>query len=79
MREGQAAAAINHPNVVEVFDEGEVDELPYLIMERLHGCSLYDYFSEREPLEEDQIVDLMLPAIAAVAAAHDLGIVHRDL
>lgn len=77
--EGQAAAAIAHPNVVEVFDVGELEELPYLVMEYLEGQTLRAYVSEDLPLAETQLADFILPAVAAVAAAHDRRIVHRDL
>ena len=79
LREGQAAAAINHPNVVEVFDVGEQEDLPYLVMEYLHGRSLRAHASGHQLLDETRLADFMVPAIAGVAAAHDHGIVHRDL
>ncbi len=79
LREGQAAAAVKHPNVVDITDVGVWEELPYLVMELLEGQDLDLYLSSRGPLSEAQTARLMLPVIAGLQAAHRCGIVHRDL
>ena len=78
-REGRAAAAIRHPHVVDVTDVGEHQGTPYLIMELLDGESLGDLLERLGALSPDSAVDLMLPIIAGVDAAHAAGVVHRDL
>jgi serine/threonine-protein kinase len=79
LREGKAAAQIHHPNVVDVFDVGMHEGLPYLVMERLEGVDLARVVAERGVVPLQELADLMLPVIAAVHAAHDAGIIHRDL
>ncbi len=78
-REGRAAAAIRHPHVVDVTDVGEHRGTPYLIMEYLQGESLGDLIARVGALPPDRAVDLLLPVIAAVEAAHGAGVIHRDL
>jgi serine/threonine protein kinase len=79
VREGQSASRIRHPNVVDVYDVAVADHIPYLVMELLDGEDLAHLLKREGPLHPTRVVDIMLPAIAAVAAANDLGIVHRDL
>ncbi|MEM1413513.1 MAG: protein kinase [Myxococcota bacterium] len=78
VREAQAACAIDHPNVVEVYDVGTDHEAMYLVMELLQGESLADRI-ERGPIGTDELLNLMMPAFDGLRVAHDLGIVHRDL
>jgi len=79
LREGEAASRINHPNVVSVLDVGEEGGAPYLVMEYLEGRTLGEFLAERGALELVEAVALFLPMVAAVAAGHDAGVVHRDL
>ncbi len=79
MREGEIAARMRHPNIVEVHDVGSWGQRPYLVMELLEGCSLADTLASRGPVDEPQIAAWMLPVLSAVAAAHDRGVLHRDL
>jgi serine/threonine protein kinase/Tol biopolymer transport system component len=79
LREGQAAARIRHANVADVFDVVIDDELPYLVMELLEGESLAALLKRARVLPVEQAADLMVPVVAAVAAAHDQGVLHRDL
>ncbi len=78
-REGRAAAAIRQPNVVDVTDVGEQEGMPFLAMELLEGQSLGAMLRARGALPIDLAIDLMLPVIAGVDAAHRAGVVHRDL
>jgi len=78
VREGRAAARIRHPNVVEIFDVGEHDGLPFLAMEFLVGKDLRARYDEG-PLRPSELLELAIPAIAAVATAHDAQVIHRDL
>jgi non-specific serine/threonine protein kinase/serine/threonine-protein kinase len=76
--EMRLAAKIHHPNVVAVFDAGHLDDAPYIVMERLPGTSLSDRF-RAAPLPDDEIRDIGRQVLRGLAAAHDLGIVHRDV
>jgi serine/threonine-protein kinase len=79
LREGQAAAAIKHPNVVDITDVGVFEGTPYLVMELLEGEDLQIYLQRKPQLAEKEIASLLLPIAAALGAAHDRGVVHRDL
>jgi serine/threonine protein kinase len=76
--EARAAAALVHPNVVAVFDAGEEDGAPYIVMERLPGRTLSDELADgRFPTPE--VYDLAVSVLGALEAAHRAGIVHRDV
>lgn len=79
LREGQAAASIKHPNVVDITDVGFMGTTPYLVMELLEGEDLSTYLERIHRLSEDEATDLFMPIVAALAVAHDSGVVHRDL
>jgi serine/threonine protein kinase len=78
-REAQAAAAVKHPHVVDILDVGVAQGTPYLVMELLEGIDLEKQLEARSPLSNAELVALALPLIAALGAAHDAGVVHRDL
>lgn len=79
-REGEAAARLSHPNVVEVFDVGTHPKVgPYLVMEFLDGEDLGRHLARRGRLSVEEIADLMVPVLSAIVAAHAAGVVHRDL
>jgi serine/threonine protein kinase len=77
-REARAAGRIDHPNVVDVYDIGHDGDASYLVMELLHGESLRKRLAN-ELLAPSEVVDLLLPAMRGVAAAHREGVIHRDL
>lgn len=77
-REAQAAGRIDHPNVVQVFDVGEDDRGRFIVMELLKGEALGDVLHERR-LPPSDAIDLLMPALRGVHAAHRQGVVHRDL
>jgi eukaryotic-like serine/threonine-protein kinase len=79
LREGCIAAAIKHPNVVNIFDLGVHAGTPYLVMELLEGEDLETLLRTRRRLDEATIVDVLVPIVAGLAAVHDAGVVHRDL
>jgi serine/threonine-protein kinase len=78
MREAQAAGRIDHPNVVNVHDVGEHEGSTFLVMEMLHGESM-SAAMDRGELDSRAVIQLLLPAMRGVAAAHKMGVVHRDL
>jgi eukaryotic-like serine/threonine-protein kinase len=79
LREGQAAAAIKHPNVVDITDVGVFEGTPYLVMELLEGEDLQINMQRGQQLSEREIASLLIPICAALGAAHDRGVIHRDL
>lgn len=79
LREGRFAAQLSHPNVVGIFDTGEEDGQPYIVMERVEGGSLAELLHRRGPLPPDEVAALGRQAAAGLAHAHARGLVHRDV
>jgi hypothetical protein len=77
-READALSRLSHPNVVTVFDRGEVDGQPYLVMEYVEGTSLRDVM-RHGPLPADEALRVVSSVLAALEHAHANGIVHRDI
>ena len=76
--EARAAASLNHPNIVSVFDSGEHAGIPYIIMERLPGTSVADEI-RRGPLPSARVRSVLDDVLSALTAAHRAGILHRDI
>jgi serine/threonine-protein kinase len=79
LREGRIAAAIKHPNVVNIFDVGVHQGTPYLVMELLEGQELGTLLIAQGALAESTLMDVIIPIVAGLAAVHEAGTVHRDL
>lgn len=79
MREARAAAALNHPSVVAVYDVTEHAGTPWLVMEYVAGPTLSSAIRERGPMTPKGAADLGAQLAGALAAAHRAGIVHRDV
>ena len=77
-QEARAASALNHPNILSVFDTGECDSLVYIVSELIDGESLRDVV-KRGPLPSSRVIELGAQVADALAAAHAAGIVHRDM
>ncbi|HEY1758192.1 MAG TPA: protein kinase [Bryobacteraceae bacterium] len=77
-REAKAISALNHPNVCTIYDIGEQDGHPYLVMELLDGQTLKQRIASGIS-SNDQILDTLIPILEALEAAHASGIVHRDI
>src|SRR5262245_21435227 len=75
--EAQAASALNHPNIVTVYDVGVHDEVPYIVSELVDGTALRSLIV-RAPLPVRDVLDLAVQMADGLAAAHAAGIVHRD-
>ena len=75
LREAQAAAQLDHPNIVAVYDAGESDGAPFIVMQLVEGQSL----AERRPQSLEETLDIARQICAALEHAHARGIVHRDL
>src|SRR3954464_12906376 len=77
-REASAAAALQHPNVVSVFDRGEFDGTYYIAMEFLPGKTLKEVIREEAPLDQLRAIDYAIQILQAAAFAHRRGVIHRD-
>ena len=77
-REARAAAGLQHPNVVGVFDRGEHDGTYYIAMEHLAGRTLKDIVGEEAPLDQERVIDLGMQILQAAGFAHRHGVIHRD-
>src|SRR6202044_2960949 len=78
-REAQAAASLQHPNVVSVFDRGAFDGTYYIAMEYLQGRTLKRLIREEAPLEVNRAIDITIQILKAARFAHRRGVIHRDL
>ena len=78
-REAVLAAKLNHPNLVNVFDQGSDADQPYLVMEYVPGRTLREVLNEFGSLSSRQMLNLMQQILSGLAAAHSAGIVHRDI
>ena len=78
-REARIAASLQHPNAVAVYDVADHDERPYLIMEYVPSHSLAEVLVERTVLDPLEAVEIGAQMASALVAAHEIGIVHRDV
>ncbi|MFI5914939.1 Stk1 family PASTA domain-containing Ser/Thr kinase [Dactylosporangium sp. NPDC051541] len=77
--EAKTIARLTHPNVVAVYDQGTHHGLPYLVMEYVRGQTLRELLAERRRLQPQEALAIMEQMLAAIAAAHRAGLVHRDV
>jgi eukaryotic-like serine/threonine-protein kinase len=77
-REASAAAGLQHPNVVGVFDRGAHDGTYYIAMEFLQGETLKDLIKREAPLSQDRAIDIGIQILRAAGFAHKRGVIHRD-
>jgi serine/threonine protein kinase/dipeptidyl aminopeptidase/acylaminoacyl peptidase len=77
-QEAQAASALNHPNIVTIYEIGEADGRPYIATEYIEGLTLRRKMA-RERLPIEQLLGIAMQVVGALSAAHSAGIVHRDI
>lgn len=78
LREAQTASALNHPGICTIHDVGEHEGRPYIVMERLEGCSLRQRLAQG-PMDLRELVEMAAGVLEALSAAHRAGVIHRDL
>ena len=79
-REAKAASRLDHPNSMRVIDFGEEpDGLLYIAMEYVEGRDLYRVIHDDWPISNADLADILMQALAAIAVAHEMGVIHRDL
>jgi serine/threonine-protein kinase len=79
VREARHAARLSHPNVVGVFDQGDDHGTVFLAMEYIQGHTLRDLIRKEAPMAPRKALALMEPVLSALAAAHQAGMIHRDV
>ena len=79
VREAQAVARLNHPNIVQVYDFGEEGDIAYLVMEFIKGKELKNFFDANERFDLKEVVRIMGELCEALDFAHTAGIIHRDI
>jgi len=82
IKEAKATAALSHPNIVSIQDQGWNEGGPpavFLVMELVEGSTLRDYLNEKGSLTIEQTFQLITPVLSALSAAHRIGIIHRDI
>jgi eukaryotic-like serine/threonine-protein kinase len=78
-REARAAAGLNHTNIVSVFDTGDTDGRHYIVMEMVEGETLADLLRREGPLSPDRAARIAGTVARALEAAHEKGLIHRDV
>ena len=77
--EARSSAALSHPNIATVFDFGDDDAHPYLVMELVEGRSLAEVLAERGPFAAAEVTSIVGQAALALQVAHSAGVIHRDV
>ncbi|WP_256521714.1 Stk1 family PASTA domain-containing Ser/Thr kinase [Halobacillus sp. A5] len=78
-REAQSATSLSHPNIVNIYDVGEEEDIYYMVMEFVDGMTLKQFIQQKSPIETTEVIDIMRQVTSAITHAHDNGIVHRDI
>jgi len=77
-REARAASALNHPNIITIYEIGHADSVHYIATEYIEGETLRETMAKRR-LNAGEVLDVAIGVAGALAAAHDAGIIHRDI
>src|SRR5699024_9505492 len=78
-REAQSATSLSHPNIVNIYDVGEEDQILYMVMEYIDGMTLKEYIQRFGPIEVSEALDIMKQLTSAITHAHANDIIHRDI
>jgi len=77
--EGRAAAALNHPNIVQAYDVGQAGDYHYFVMEYVEGRTVYDDIVRHKRYKEEEAIDVVMQVAEALLHAHQRGLIHRDV
>lgn len=77
--EAQAAARLSHPNIVNVYDVVDEENLHYIVMELIEGITLKNYIEKKELLDSKEAIGIAIQVAQGIAAAHEQHIIHRDI
>ena len=77
--EAMAAARLSHPNIVNIYDVGEHDDVYYIVMEYVEGTTLKELIAQEAPLPVGRAIDIAVMICDGIQHAHDKGIIHRDI
>lgn len=77
--EAMAAARLSHPNIVNIYDVGQHDDIYYIVMEYVEGKTLKQVIAEQAPLQVERAVDIAVMICDGIGHAHEKGIIHRDI
>ncbi len=77
--EAQAVAALSHPNIVSIYDVVFKEDMHYLVMEYINGCSLKEYIRDKGPLTMDEALRIEIQILDALQHAHEHNVIHRDI
>lgn len=78
-KEAHSAARLSHPNIVNIFDVGQEDNIHFIVMEYVEGKTLKDLISEKAPLDNELAVDIAIMICDGIQHAHEKGIIHKDI
>lgn len=79
LREARLLARLNHPNIVQVYDAGEIGGIPYLVMQLIEGCDLQTHVARHGPADVREAIGWIIEVAKGLEYAHQSGIVHRDI
>lgn len=78
-REAESATSLSHPNIVNIYDVGEEEQLYYIVMEYVEGKTLKEYIREKAPLQIEEALSIFDKICSAIRHAHENHIIHRDI
>ena len=79
VREARVLAALDHPAIVRIFDSGEFEGAPYIVMEYVRGETLAEIIKRKAPMTVGQKLKIMVELCSGLAQAHEAGVIHRDI
>src|SRR3989442_10611416 len=79
LREARAAGALQHPNIITVYDLGEAEKQLFIAMELVEGTDLSDLIAARDPLALERKLDIVIEVLQGLGYAHERGVIHRDV
>jgi serine/threonine protein kinase len=78
-KEAYETSRLSHPNIIHIYDSGELAGYPFIAMEFIDGSDLRAYIKEKQTLNYNELVKIIIPIVEALDLAHNMGIIHRDI